>query len=74
MHPLEIGGIDLQGQIDLLNKLYKVTVFNHSGESDLHIGDGDPQYADLSIEDDYHLVRLGDQKARIRMVVKGETA
>lgn len=65
----------MQRRINLLNTQYRVTVFNRSGKKYLQIGADDPQLADLALEENgEHIVRLGDRHARIRMVVKGETA
>lgn len=65
----------MQRRIDLLNEQHVVTLFNRSGKQYLQVGDDAPQQSALTQEEDGdYIVRLGDQSARIQMIVKGETA
>ena len=65
----------MKRQIDLLDENYCVTVFGQPGDQLLQVTDGEPQSAALTAELEYkRTIQLGDQRANIQMVVKGETA
>jgi len=72
---LEIGGINMQRQIELLGKQYITTLSDHIGDHFLKVGEEKRQPACLTLGNNFHgTIQLGSQKADLQMVVKGETA
>ncbi len=65
----------MQRRIDLLDKQYITTVSGHPGEHHIQVGDGMPQQACLTMENNFHgRIQLGDQEVDLQMAVRGETA
>ncbi len=61
--------------IELLDKQYRVTVFNGPGTRRLQVEDHEPVIAGLSISDSGNqVIRFGDHTALLKMTVKGEWA
>jgi len=60
--------------IDLLDEHYEVTVLGRPGRRLVHVGDCEPEPAGLTMADSGEgVIDLGDQSARVRIAVKGET-
>jgi biotin carboxyl carrier protein len=73
MHPLAIGGTDMQCQINLLDVLYTVTLVGHPEERQLKVEAGEFQSVALnSMKDGQNIILLGEQNVRVKMAVKGE--
>jgi len=68
-----IGGIDMHGRIQLLDKYYDITVTGRSLHYLVRIGDSEARPAVLDIMDsDECTIRLGEQRARAHIRIKGE--
>ena len=62
-------------RIDLLDERHNVTIIGRPRERQMKVGDGDFQPVTLTpIKNEEHIVHLGDQRVRVKMAVKGETA
>ncbi len=65
----------MQRRIDLLNEHYNVTVTGHPDNQQLQVESEDPRPASLiSTENGENVIKLGDESARVKMAIKGETA
>jgi biotin carboxyl carrier protein len=73
MPALGIGGIDMHGRIELLDKYYDITVTGCSPQYVVRVGDAEPQPASLdSMDSGDYMIRLGEQRVRAHVRVKGE--
>jgi len=73
MPALGIGGIDMHGRIRLLDKYYEVTVSGRSPQYLVQIEDAEPRPAGLGVlESGETMLKLGEQRARASVRVKGE--
>jgi biotin carboxyl carrier protein len=72
MPALGIGGIDMHGRIELLDKYYDITVTGCSPQYVVRVGDAEPQPASLdSMDSGDYMIRLGEQRVRAHVRVKG---
>jgi biotin carboxyl carrier protein len=64
----------MKRRIDLLDEHYTVTLFRKPGEQQIQVEEEPPALAELIAGDDLcHTIHLGESKADMKLVVKGET-